>query len=64
MLSSKFESSERLGCHRWVVERTLAWLSRYRRLTVRYDRCADIYEAFLVLACSLVCLGYLLRSRF
>jgi hypothetical protein len=26
------DSSERLGRHRWVVERTLAWLSRYRRL--------------------------------
>ena len=24
------ESSERLGRHRWVVERTLAWLARYR----------------------------------
>ena len=29
------ESSERLGCHRWVVERILAWLNRFRRLTVR-----------------------------
>ena len=38
------ESSERLGCHRWVVERTLAWFSRYRRLTVRYDRGADIHD--------------------
>jgi transposase len=28
------ESSERLGCHRWVVEPTLAWLNRFRRLTV------------------------------
>jgi IS5 family transposase len=26
------ESSETLGCHRWVVERTHAWLNRYRRL--------------------------------
>jgi len=25
------DSSEKLGRHRWVVERTLAWLSRYRR---------------------------------
>jgi hypothetical protein len=23
-----------LGCHRWVVEPTLAWPSRFRRLTV------------------------------
>ena len=36
------ESSERLGRHRWVVERTLAWLDRYRRLAVRYERRAAI----------------------
>jgi transposase len=27
------ESSQRLGRHRWVVERTMAWLNGYRRLT-------------------------------
>src|SRR5215218_7945940 len=32
------ESSKRLGRYRWVVERTLAWLARYRRLAVRYER--------------------------
>jgi transposase len=58
------ESSESLGRHRWVVERTLAWLSGYRRLTVRYERRADIHETFLLLACSLVCLRCLLRLRF
>jgi transposase len=56
------DSSSRLGRHRWVIERTLAWLSTYRRLTVRYERRADIHEAFLQLACSLVCLGYLRRN--
>ena len=53
------EGSERLGRHRWVVERTLAWLNRYRRLTVRYEKRADIHEAFLHLGCSLICLNYL-----
>ena len=53
------DSSERLGRHRWVVERTLAWLARYRRLAVRYERRADIHEAFLHLGCSLICLNYL-----
>ena len=52
-------SSEKLGRHRWVVERTLAWLARYRRLSVRYERRADIREAFLYLGCSLMCLSYL-----
>ena len=49
------DSSERLGRHRWVVERTLAWLNRYRRLTVRYERRADIHQAFLTLGCCLIC---------
>ena len=39
----------------WVVERTLAWLNRYRRLTVRYERRADIHDAFLTLGCALIC---------
>ena len=46
-------SSERLGRHRWVIERTLAWFSRFRRLTVRYKRRANIFEAFHHLAASL-----------
>jgi transposase len=53
------ESSEKLGRHRWVVERTLAWLAKYRRLTIRYERRDDIHEAFLHLGCSLICLNYL-----
>ena len=53
------DCSENLGRHRWVVERTLAWLSKYRRLTVRYERREDIHEAFLHLGCSLICLNYL-----
>lgn len=49
------ESSERLGRWRWVVERTLSWIACCRRLVVRYERRADIHEAFLLLACSLTC---------
>ena len=56
------ESSQRLGRHRWVVERTLAWLSCYRRLCVRYERRADIHEAFLELGCALVCFNRLRRG--
>ena len=52
------ESSERLGRHRWVVERTLAWLNRYRRLRVRYERRADIHEAFLIIGCALICWNF------
>jgi IS5 family transposase len=49
------ESSERLGRFRWVVERTLSWLNRFRRLKVRYERRADIHQAFLSLGCALIC---------
>ena len=56
------DRSELLGRHRWVVERTLAWFSRFRRLTVRYERRADIHQAFLSLATSLICWSYVLRQ--
>ena len=44
-----------LGQWRWVVERTFAWLNQFRRLRVRYDKRADIHEAFLSLGCALIC---------
>ena len=49
------ESTTRLGRHRWKVERSLAWLLANRRLTVRYERRADILTALLRLACALIC---------
>jgi IS5 family transposase len=55
------DSSEKLGRHRWVVERTLAWLNRFRRLAIRYERRADIHEAFVVLGCALICLNQIRR---
>ncbi len=57
------ESSERLGRFRWVVERTLSWLNRFRRLKVRYERRADIHQAFVSLGCALICLRMLHGSR-
>jgi len=49
------ESSERLGRHRWKIERTIAWLFGHRRLTVRYERKGDHFTAFLGLAAALTC---------
>ena len=48
------DSSQRLGRHRWVVERTFAWLNRFRRLRVRYERRDDIHLAFTWFACALI----------
>jgi hypothetical protein len=42
-----------------VVERSLAWLARYRKLMIRYERKAKILVVFVTLACALVCLGRL-----
>ena len=55
------ESRERLGRWRWVVERTLGWLHRFRRLRIRHERRSDIHQAFLSLACSLICWRYVER---
>jgi transposase len=49
------ESSQRLGRHRYIIERTLEWLSRYRRLQRRYERKAAHFLAFVTLACAIVC---------
>lgn len=57
----RIESSERLGRHRWVVERTLSWIARCRRMIVRYERRADIHLAFVTLACVVVCFRFLQR---
>ena len=37
---------------RWVVERTFAWLGRFRRLNRDYERRADVAEAMVYLAMS------------
>jgi transposase len=49
------EHGSGLGRHRWVVERTFAWLHSRRRLLIRTDRRDDIHEGFLALACCLIC---------
>jgi putative transposase len=39
---------------RWVVERTLAWLSKCRGLLVRYEKKAVNFLGLLQLACALL----------
>jgi Transposase DDE domain len=47
------ETGERLGRHRWIIERSLAWLTGYRRLTLRSERSAKLFTAFLTPAAAL-----------
>ncbi|MCU1682816.1 MAG: family transposase [Amycolatopsis sp.] len=49
------ESNQRLGRHRWVIERTMAWLTGYRRLTLRYERHARHFLGFLTLGAAITC---------
>jgi len=51
-----------LGKVRWVVERTLSWLPRKRKLRIRTERRADIHEAFTFLGCALICFNVLMAS--
>ena len=39
---------------RWVVERTLGWLSKRRAILVRYDKKPANYLGLLQLACALI----------
>ncbi|MFF5025620.1 IS5 family transposase [Streptomyces collinus] len=49
------DTSQRLGRHRWTIERTMAWLAGCRRLHRRYERRAEHFLAFTSLACTLIC---------
>ena len=49
----RVESSQRLGRHRWRIERTIAWLLGWR-LRVRYERCDERFFTFAMLACSAI----------
>ena len=53
------EHGSGLGIHRWVVERTFAWIRQHRRLRVRFEQRADIHQAFLHLAAALICWSHL-----
>jgi transposase len=43
-------SSDPQARHRWVVERTNAWLRRFRRLTIRTEPNSQVYLAYLTIA--------------
>jgi len=61
---------EKLGDHkgfqvlpkRWIVERTFAWLTRYRRLSKDYERLTETSEAFVYVAMIRLMLRRLARA--
>ena len=43
------------GRHRWPVEQTIALVHRYKRLLVCFDRTLESHQAWLDIACCLIC---------
>src|ERR1700730_11901267 len=43
----------------WKVERLFAWLQKFRRLVVRYERYAENFLGMLHLGCCMILLSYL-----
>jgi len=46
--------AKRYPARRWVVERTLAWLSKCRAILIRYDKKPQNYQGLIQLACALL----------
>jgi transposase len=44
-----------LGVYRWVAEQAFVLLHWFRRLRIRWEVRDDLHEAFLKLACAIVC---------
>ncbi|MFN5957442.1 MAG: DDE transposase, partial [Planctomyces sp.] len=39
-----------------TVERTISWFQNFRRLCIRYEKSAALFQAFLHLGCSIILL--------
>lgn len=68
MLGVEYEIVPRLGRgfvlqpRRWVVERTFAWLGKYRRLSKDYEQLPEVSEALIYIASVHVLVRRLARS--
>lgn len=49
-----------LGKSRFTVERTNGWMKSFRRIHFRFDRSLVMFEAWVLLACVVICLRKLL----
>src|SRR6478672_2803027 len=53
------EHGSGLGVYRWFVERTISWIHSFGRLRRRLDRLTETQDAFLQLACDVICLRFI-----
>jgi transposase len=58
------EDKSKLGRVRWVVERTISWLLRFKRLGLRYDRTERTTLPLLTLACAVINTRRLIKTEF
>jgi transposase len=58
------EDKAKLGRVRWVVERTISWLLRFKRLALRYDRTERTLTPLLTLAMIQINLRRLIQNQF
>jgi len=59
----KRKRSARKKPRRWVVERTHSWLTRFRRLLVRWEKREDTYLAMLHFALGIITWFHSLLSK-
>lgn len=59
----RMERNRKRRARRWVVERTISWLNRCRRILVRWEKKGENYLAMAELACAWITLRALQRSR-
>jgi putative transposase len=57
------KARKRHPARRWVVERTLAWLSKCRAILVRYAKLSRVYLGLIKLACILLWYRRLYRLK-
>ena len=55
------EDKSKLGRVRWVVEGTISWLLRFKRLGLRYER---TLRPLLTLACAVINVRRLVQTEF
>lgn len=52
-----------MGRLRYVVEQIFALLHHFKRLVVRWERRTELHDAFVSLACSLICYRRLKKAH-
>ena len=50
----KLKKNKNRKARRWVIERTMSWINRYRKILIRWEKKAENYEALLHFAFAII----------